>query len=194
MGEQGHFLETTPIATIKRNLDKLEDTGLPIHISEYDVNIADDNAQTQKYKELFPVLWRHRGVQGITLWGYKQGQIWREDAYVIRSDGSPRPALTWLTEYMVNSQGPALCDPVTSVTEEESPMRVYPNPARNGKFVVDAGTGTFQMRILDMQGQVKQEFHVTGNEPVSVHLKEPGLYFVQVFDGKQTTYKKITVN
>jgi endo-1,4-beta-xylanase len=105
VGEQGHFMETTPSATIKKNLDRLHTAGLPIHISEYDVNLADDNAQNQKYREQFPVLWEHPGVHGVTLWGYQQNRIWRENAYLIRSDGSARPALTWLTDYVEANKG-----------------------------------------------------------------------------------------
>lgn len=104
IGEQGHFMETTPAAIIKRNLDRLQQTGLPIQISEYDVNLADDAAQIDVYKTQFPVLWEHPGVQGITLWGYREGSIWRKDAYLIRADGSQRPALQWLSEYIAKSK------------------------------------------------------------------------------------------
>ena len=113
VGEQGHFLETTPSATIKKNLDRLTAAGLPIHISEYDVNLADDHAQNQKYQEQFPVLWEHPGVHGVTLWGYQQNRIWRKNAYLIRADGSVRPALTWLINYVETNKGGTFCNPVT---------------------------------------------------------------------------------
>lgn len=100
IGEQGHFMETTPIETIKRNLDKLHATGIPIHISEYDVNLSDDAAQSQKLQEQFPVLWTHPGVEGVTLWGYQEGRVWRKDSYLIRADGSARPALKWLQAFL----------------------------------------------------------------------------------------------
>lgn len=100
VGEQGHFLETTPLTLIQRNLDQLASTGLPIHISEYDVDLGDDAAQLQKYQEQFPIFWRHPAVQGITLWGYRQGNIWRKRAYLLRADGSPRPAFSWLTNFV----------------------------------------------------------------------------------------------
>ena len=125
VGEQGHFMETTPSATIKKNLDRLSATGLPIHISEYDVNLADDNAQYQKYQEQFPVLWEHPGVHGVTLWGYRQNRIWRENAYLIRADGSVRPALTWLIHYVETNRGGTFCDPVTGKLEAEGDNRVY---------------------------------------------------------------------
>lgn len=111
IGEQGHFMETTPIETIKRNLDKLHATGVPVHISEYDVNLADDMAQRKKIQEQFPVLWTHPAVEGVTLWGYQQGRIWRKDSYLIRSDGSVRPALTWLTDFFSKTTNDRDADP-----------------------------------------------------------------------------------
>ena len=38
-------------------------------------------------------------MKGATLWGWKEGDIWRKKAYLVRDDGSVRPALEWLMEY-----------------------------------------------------------------------------------------------
>lgn len=100
IGVQAHFLETASIATIKHNLDRLASTGLPIYISELDIDLGDDTAQLKRYQELFPVFWTHSAVRGITFWGYQEGKIWRDNAYLLRADGSERPALIWLKEYM----------------------------------------------------------------------------------------------
>jgi endo-1,4-beta-xylanase len=100
---QAHFLERTDGSTIKTNLDKLAEAGLPIHISEYDVDRADDQEQLRIYKEQFPIFWEHPAVMGVTLWGYQQGHIWRKNAYLIREDGSERPALSWLRSYIERS-------------------------------------------------------------------------------------------
>ncbi|MGF1461056.1 MAG: endo-1,4-beta-xylanase [Leptolyngbyaceae cyanobacterium] len=105
IGVQGHFLESAELATIERNLDRLAITGLPIYISELDVDFVDDNAQRDRFAELFPILWEHPSVRGITLWGYKEGEIWRSNAYLLRRDGSQRPALIWLMDYLANQPG-----------------------------------------------------------------------------------------
>lgn len=100
IGEQGHFYETTDLTLLKSNLDHLGSLGLPIVISEMDIDIADDNNQRARYQTLFPLFWEHPNVQGITLWGYRQGIIWRTNAFLVRSDNSERPALTWLRTYL----------------------------------------------------------------------------------------------
>lgn len=100
IGVQGHGLENISPNTLKSSLDRLAQTGLPIYISEYDVDIADDNQQLNVYKTQFPIFWEHPSVLGVTLWGYVQGQTWRPDSYLLRSDGTERPALTWLMQYV----------------------------------------------------------------------------------------------
>lgn len=100
IGCQAHFLENTDSSTIRTNLDLLAKTGLPIYISEYDVNIANDAKQLKIYKEQFPIFWESPAVKGITLWGYIQDRIWRKDAYLLRTNGTERPALKWLRNYV----------------------------------------------------------------------------------------------
>lgn len=100
IGCQGHFLEGLSAAQIQSALDELAATGLDIYITELDIHMADDQAQKNKYQEIFPIMWQHPAVKGVTLWGYKQGSMWRTDGYLLRNDGSERPALTWLKEYL----------------------------------------------------------------------------------------------
>ncbi len=88
IGCQAHRLENVNIDTIKSNLKVVEATGLPVYISEYDVDEANDPAQLAIYKQQFPIFWTDPAVKGITLWGYIQGIIWRTDAYLVRKDGT----------------------------------------------------------------------------------------------------------
>ena len=192
VGEQGHFLETTPINTIKGNLTRLQATGLPIHISEFDVNIASDAGQQDEYEELFPVLWEHPGVHGITLWGYKQGQIWREDAYLVRSNGTKRPALTWLETYVENNSGGTFCLPVSIEDQLEDGFEVYPNPS-SGNFTVRMA-GNYDVRVMDMQGRERSAVLVRNENTVSIQMDEPaGMYVVRISDGWGEMFRKIVV-
>ncbi len=110
IGIQGHRfeLESASINTLKSNLDRLAATGLPIYISEFDLGnlgdsgAPDDNKQLELYKKIFPLLWEHPGVKGITFWGYIEGQIWQRTAFLLRTDGTERPALKWLREYLTS--------------------------------------------------------------------------------------------
>lgn len=73
--------------------------GLPIFISELDVELADDNAQANFYKEFFPFFWEDDMCAGVTLWGYIDGATWRSNTGLIKN-GQERASLKWLREYM----------------------------------------------------------------------------------------------
>ena len=108
IGVQGHRfeLENADTSVMKSNLDRLAATGLPVYISEFDLGnlgnsgTPDDNQQLQLYQKIFPILWRHSGVKGITIWDYLEGQTWQSTCYLVRSDGTARPALLWLAQYV----------------------------------------------------------------------------------------------
>lgn len=113
------------MSTIKNNLDKLAATGLPIYISEFEVDISDDNEQLKEYQRRFPVLWEHLGVKGITLWGYIQYRIWKVNGYLIRADGTERPALQWLRSYLAETS--VKQSPGSEPTDYKL-YQNYPNP------------------------------------------------------------------
>ncbi|NJO00465.1 MAG: 1,4-beta-xylanase [Bacteroidia bacterium] len=100
VGMQGHWLESVSASTIQNTLNQMDDLNLPLYITEYDVHVADDNAQRDVWAAQFPVFWEHPAVKGVTLWGYKQGQMWRSNGYLLRTDGSERPSMTWLRNYL----------------------------------------------------------------------------------------------
>ena len=92
-------IDTLSVNTMRSNLEKLAATGLPIYVSELDIT-GDDNTQLQRYKEKFPILWEHPSVRGITLWGWIEGQTWKDNTHLISASGVERPAFKWLKEYI----------------------------------------------------------------------------------------------
>ncbi|WP_114240248.1 endo-1,4-beta-xylanase [Dyella sp. C9] len=104
IGLQEHAFETAPgvpMSVHQANLDRLAATGLPIYITELDIDGPSDAVQLAGYQRIFPVFWQHPDVKGITLWGFRPG-LWRDKqgAYLVRADGSERPALSWLRDYV----------------------------------------------------------------------------------------------
>ncbi|MCJ8165322.1 endo-1,4-beta-xylanase [Pontibacter sp. E15-1] len=103
IGIQGHAFSTRPTqaATLKSNLDLLASTGLPIYVTELDIDGRTDEVQLAEYQRIFPVFWEHPAVKGITLWGYRPGH-WRTEqgAYLAYTNGAERAALKWLREYV----------------------------------------------------------------------------------------------
>lgn len=101
VGIQAHHfsMDNLTAATMKSNLDALAQTGVPIFVSELDIT-GDDSTQLARYQRLFPGLWTHPGVAHVTLWGYIEGQTWVNNTHLVRRDGSERPAMAWLKNYV----------------------------------------------------------------------------------------------
>jgi hypothetical protein len=145
-------MDSVSTSTMKTVLDTLAATGLPIYVSELDIT-GDDSTQLARYKEKFPVLWEHASVKGITLWGWIQGQTWKDNTHLITSSGTERPALKWLKEYFSSitpsptATGTDTPTPTISATPTISiTPTATPTASNNGAGIVtytmyDWGTG-----------------------------------------------------
>lgn len=182
IGEQGHHLELTTNHTLQTNLDKLAATDLPILITAYDVNMKDDpgagtsafpsdKGQYARYLTQFPVIWEHPSVHGVTLWGYRQNEMIAPKAYLIRADGTERPALEWLRSYVTKQEGGLFC--ITGVDEEtEKSFKVYPNPSE-GKVSIDVDA---EFVICDLVGKVIMKGYgpTVVDLPAGIHIVRSG--------------------
>jgi endo-1,4-beta-xylanase len=129
---QGHYFEfrsdissqsqyVYDINTIKANLKRLTDTGIPVYISEFDIDEPVDANQLEQYKIYFPIFWNNPGVKGITFWGYYQSDVWdsHPNTYLIKEDGRGRPAWDWLKTYIYL---PLIPEPVSPVLQGDVPL------------------------------------------------------------------------
>src|SRR5690606_30114284 len=84
IGVQGHAFSTTPGAPITAVLDILGETGLPVQVTEMDVDgnpnespfvtpAQSDQAQLTSMQRIFPAIWEHPSVIGVTMWGWRPG-------------------------------------------------------------------------------------------------------------------------
>lgn len=121
IGIEGHFLEKVNINPVF--LYQLASTELPIYVTGYDVKISDDTEQLKKYQEQFPILWQCPAVKGITLWGYREGEMLRKEAFLIRVDGTKRPALKWLREYLSQEHESSPIPTLESTTSSQSVIK-----------------------------------------------------------------------
>ncbi|NMB82224.1 MAG: T9SS type A sorting domain-containing protein [Ignavibacteria bacterium] len=132
---QGHYFEfrsdirssntyVYDINTIKSNLNKITALGLPVYISEFDIDEDKDADQLAQYKIYFPIFWTNPGVKGITLWGYIEGDVWTSHPYtfLIRYDDSERPALQWLRTYIASPLPPEIVSPNIVLDVERNPF------------------------------------------------------------------------
>jgi endo-1,4-beta-xylanase len=104
IGVQAHHfnVDDYTAATLQSNVDRLAETGLGVYVSEFDSQ-GDDQTQLSNYSNKFSVFLNHSAVKGITLWGYIQGETWRDNTHLVSSasvGASERPAMQWLKPYL----------------------------------------------------------------------------------------------
>lgn len=190
IGFQGHAFNTgASSATLKANLDKLATIGLPVFVTELDIDGPTDQVQLDDYKRIFPIFWEHSAVQGITLWGYRPG-LWRntQKAYLINPDGSERPSLKWLREYVQGS--------FVSVDElRNSPdIVVYPNPVLNNEIHFDGIETIKSVHLYHLSGKLIKT-QATNFESTMIFEMDvqPGMYLLQFYDGINVFNRKVVV-
>lgn len=115
VGEQGHAFTTagTLVSTLTTNLNTLASANLPLYITELDIDgqpaetPQGDTVQLNEYMRVFPALWTHPAVKGITVWGYRPGH-WRtaQGAPLAYSNGAEKAALVWLRQYVQSTPLP----------------------------------------------------------------------------------------
>ncbi|HEY5809898.1 MAG TPA: endo-1,4-beta-xylanase [Povalibacter sp.] len=212
IGVQGHAFEFNynnlagSGATHTANLARLAETGLPIYVTEFDIDgvdpifsVQDDAVQLARYKALFPVFWENEAVKGVTLWGYVQGGHWRtgSGAWLMYPNGAERPALQWLVAYMENhlavvTPGQALSIAENSAegtiagtvlatdTDAGATLSQWQMADPSGKFAIDAASGTISLAT----GQ-SLDFEMAASYAVSV----------SVFDGyRRSAVENVAIN
>jgi len=100
IGAQAHAAHSIQTSTVKMYIDKLAATGLPVYITEYDIDVADDNQQKQIMQDQMTMFWNDPDIKGITLWGYIVGSTWQTNSGIQQPDGTMRPAMTWLMNFL----------------------------------------------------------------------------------------------
>jgi endo-1,4-beta-xylanase len=101
IGCETHSPSTLPASTLKANIDLItSSTGLPVYITEYDINLADDEKQKAQYQDHFQMFMSNPNVKGVTLWGYLVGSTWQSNTGIMKTDGTMRPAMSWLMDFL----------------------------------------------------------------------------------------------
>jgi endo-1,4-beta-xylanase len=201
IGEQGHaFTTTAAVATMRSNLDALASTGLPIQITELDIDGPSDAIQLQGYQRIFPALYEHPGVEGITLWGWRRG-LWRDaqGAYIINQDGSERPALQWLRDYLDSVDVTVSVETADAIPQSYKLFNNYPNPFNPTTMISwQSPVGSWQtLKIYDILGNevatLVDEFKPAGTYEIKFNASNlsSSIYLYQLRAGNFIETKKL---
>jgi endo-1,4-beta-xylanase len=187
IGCQSHDCYRFDSSVIRKNIDSLaKKTGLPIFITEFDIPDANDATQLATMQKLFTMFWNHPKVVGITYWGYLVGSTWKTGTGLLNTNGTERPALTWLKNFVASNKNPPNDFPnfLNRNTGTISPNVV----AISQGPVTRKGPGL--MEIFNLQGRMIKSLYVNDRTINASMMPSRGSYVVKL-DG---TYAGIFAN
>lgn len=97
IGIQGHVgRQPRNPEQVLTDLDLILPTGLPVQITEFDMNTPDEELQADYTRDFLIAVYSHPVVTGMTLWGFWEGAHWKPDASMFRKDWTPKAnAAVW---------------------------------------------------------------------------------------------------
>jgi hypothetical protein len=100
---QGHIgAQVRNPVDVLSDLDLLQTAGLPIHITEFDINTKDEELQADYTRDFLIACYSHPNVSAFIKWGFWQSDHWKPDAAMYRSDWSAKPNAAVWREWVVN--------------------------------------------------------------------------------------------
>jgi endo-1,4-beta-xylanase len=92
IGFQGHFgASPIPPARVLSCLDRFGRLGLPIAITEFDINTEDEQLQADYTRDFLTACFSHPSVSEVITWGFWEKRHWFPKAALWRTDWSLKP-------------------------------------------------------------------------------------------------------
>lgn len=91
IGLQSHFnMNLTPPDRVIEILDRFAGFGKDLEVTEFDINIPDEQAQADYTRDFLTAAFSHPAIKGFLMWGFWEGAHWSPDAALIRRDWSTK--------------------------------------------------------------------------------------------------------
>jgi len=96
IGLQGHFGGTINTNDVKRRLDALATLGLPMRITEFDMDVTAQKVtpinQAMYYARMLRIAFSYPKITGFYFWGLIDGKVWRAGSGIFNVNKEPKPA------------------------------------------------------------------------------------------------------
>lgn len=92
IGLQGHFgSNVTPPDKLEKIIDRFARFGLPLHVTEFDINTIDEQLQADYTRDFMTVVFSRPEFESFTMWGFWEGAHWKPDAAMFAKDWTAKP-------------------------------------------------------------------------------------------------------
>jgi len=100
IGFMGHFKDSNlrPIDELKAIYDRFGKFGLPLQLTEFDIDTRDEQLQAEYLRDVMTISFSHPSFNAIVMWGFWEGRHWRPNGAMWRKDWSIKPCGTMWKE------------------------------------------------------------------------------------------------
>jgi endo-1,4-beta-xylanase len=101
IGIQGHVgRQPRNPAQVISDLDLFKQIDLPVQITEFDINMVDEELQADYTRDFLIACYSHPVITGFTMWGFWEGAHWKPDAAMFKKDWTAKPNLEVWREWV----------------------------------------------------------------------------------------------
>lgn len=136
IGIQGHVgRQPRSPAQVISDLDMFVSTGLPVQITEFDVNTPDEELQGDYTRDFLIACYSHPTITGFVKWGFWQNAHWKPDAAMFRADWTAKPNAVMWREWVLGKWKTSLSETTseTGKVEKRGHFGKYEITVTNGK-------------------------------------------------------------
>lgn len=141
IGIQGHVgRQPRDPAQVISDLEMFKEIGLPVQITEFDINMKDEELQADYTRDFLIACYSSSVVTGFTIWGFWEPKHWKKDAAMFRGDWSEKPnAAIWRD--LVTKQWK------TSFTQETDKEGAVKSKGHLGSYEMTVSSGNLIKKI-----------------------------------------------
>ena len=203
IGIQGHFGATpVPLNEVLRRLDRFAAFGLPIKITEFDINTRDEELQADYTRDFLTAVFSHASVDGFLMWGFWEGAHWLPLAAMYRMDWSEKPNLhayrelvfgEWWTDERTTTasdgtaalrgfKGEYLVHVSVDTVSASYPVTLLDDMAIAIELSTGELSGTGHLRPVPGRGAMRLRMYPCSSGLLRVHVTAQGAWQLLVFD------------
>ena len=146
IGVQGHVgRQPRNPAQVISDLDMFTSTGLPVQITEFDINSPDEELQADYTRDFLIACYSHPVVNGFTMWGFWEAAHWKPDAAMFRKDWTAKPNVAAWTNLVLKQWR-------TNITQTS---------AGNGQVNARGHLGRYEITVTNGKSVVKKMYQLT---------------------------------
>ncbi|RUT67969.1 hypothetical protein D0817_23435 [Flavobacterium cupreum] len=154
IGIQGHVgrQPRNPEQVIS-DLELFRSTGLPVQITEFDINMKDEELQADYTRDFLIACYGSSVVTGFTIWGFWEPRHWKPDAAMFKKDWTPKPnAHIW--RELVTKQWK------TNFTQESDSEGAVRSRGHFGLYEITVTKGTIVTKVMHQFNKDSQKLEI----------------------------------